>query len=1787
MTEPQKSRNSVESSESAKANRITNVPIPDYASVTPSRTSFLSIRTDKTKAEIPNEPNSDATTSVEPEPDQVSPEMVKKTSLNSSEKSQMPAGEPVYSSPPVPTERTTFSLKPTLSEQTNRLANMKTEVPTDGSKLSLTSPGDTTVTDSSKVSMSSANAQVSNKLANARDSLKLADPFKKSSDASAAITACPASSSLSNTPSPNPSLVSAAITKRSVNLTNIPQPALFGLSTTVDPSKTSMNSTNTEVPQKRPSLSVASVKSAEVELPANPPQAELSAIPSVPPNESLTAAAPPQVKPEPDVLESPNSPPQPNHQASADNFTKSEVKLGDLIEEDEWSNRENHHTSIVSRLIPIAHNSGHSTHHPQRHHHHHKKPPHAEIATQTYRDLNDTDDDMIKPQGDGFAAAGTVVNTALVKGVGDLECNADMDLGVMSRKTLTPDDGSSNAKNLNPDNNANLNQNALNKAATDSSDKPEEGAQGQGKLSAVTGFTDGKTVGDSNSLGARNTLGKGLNDLRGSKDKNQANLLGVKSGKSGRSTAISGVTIDKNNFNPTHPNSDGSDRGRSGGNDSYWKTDGKTNRRTAVSGMVIDKNDFEPTGRTEDSEGSDGGAGGKGKPRKPGDGGGRASDDEDNDGLGNGNTKTRGTEVSGTRIDKEDFDASDSMGDLADFLDRNAVNGNGPDGRNCNRGRSRQRSGSRTCDWRWDDNRYGSERQRSRDRDGGRRDYEEFDSDKNRSQNRDAGRCDWQGGSGSRNCEYDDCRRRPDGERNESWRRRSASCEGSCREQNQEDHYQLGRSVLAPERLQCRQYMTGTSADRQRESLVQTANETQRTSSKSPSDRGCPIDQGGVVEDVEPRRFFSPSKKAAVDEVRQPCPPVRGADPNYGSESKNIRQSPTVSPNPRDPSGGVRSTEPSRKPSESVFEDGRKRTTVRSKLPIEPRSDAPEVNQRLTIRTLSLIRLYNERLENAGRDMTATSSSLREFSAATPGRRSTNQPRSSPTVHRDGQLDRQLKTPVQPARHCNSCYQYTASAPQPVTQEQGIRTGRYEKPSEVQRQSTVQTARPCNFCVGNPAPRSCNPCTKTPTGYPRGLRTGGSSSRGYPDHTETQPSQTVKRTACSPSFTREERFRGREEQVAGSGGSGAHFNLPFPQDCDCFAVLALQYGAPLECAALCKKTKRNQCGNNQLGQEEQTRRTVTGRSNLEQGEQARRSLTKRTNLEQAEQPRRTLSKRQNPITSKVLGGKPRRTIIQRAYLTEPQEEEHDSPISNPIPGTDWKQTQTSSEKLGFTSDHDMVKHDGKHRTIPQPALFGQQVVKTGQPPRSSVQKGRSRSSDKGFRERVREADGRWDERPLSEGCRRSPSEGSLEEARSNVDDEPFIRCSSPVGGFPLESRNNRSTRASFSPVANFSDLPADALRYGSATQQVPLHLQTYQRNYCYNSSQLRHLITNVLKRLEIRNQRKLKLISDIRWAKDEEKHQRKITDDLKSCYLEKADEFEKLQNRSNQLEDFCSDKRMEEFNCTMRRLQRSLAQNVARKRRLLQGASQCLDQTLTAFQKTLENIDDQWMQELTFLRGENAVLDAEYYRTQAAIRQTDTDLTCAKQNVSAIQISSRQRGTTEPTVSAEDTTPTASDLLRDARRDRALYYDQVLSLRKQCKKALKSRSTRTFKHFQQFDQQLGGIGRGLLQVLRKLGETCGMTGSGDRVLAHPVVNCFMLSCRAMKMAVIEETVQQSREEYRKLADSLKRCKFTKYRQADRALQAVADYDVEESLLPRFRQQVSDDLLDVTGCSFPS
>lgn len=279
---------------------------------------------------------------------------------------------------------------------------------------------------------------------------------------------------------------------------------------------------------------------------------------------------------------------------------------------------------------------------------------------------------------------------------------------------------------------------------------------------------------------------------------------------------------------------------------------------------------------------------------------------------------------------------------------------------------------------------------------------------------------------------------------------------------------------------------------------------------------------------------------------------------------------------------------------------------------------------------------------------------------------------------------------------------------------------------------------------------------------------------------------------------------------------------------------------------------------------------------------------------------------------------------------------------------------------------------------------------------------------------------------------------------------------------------------------------------------------------------------------------------------------------------------------------FGRDQKMENYCRHAQRIQQCLAKNVITKHRLMQEARYCLDQTLASFQKTLENIDDQWMQELTFLRGENAVLDAEYYRTQTAIRQLDADLGCANNNEQATTSSQpRQECSPKPVSSFEEPplVPTPEVILREARRDRALYYDQVLSLRLQCKKVLKGRALRTLHHFKHFDQQLVEIGRGLQEVLRRLQEPCLRQGAKEKVLAHPVVSCFALASRGMRLDVIEETVRQAQEEFRKLEESLKRCRSTKSRQTDRALHSLQDYDVEESLLPRFCQQVSEDLMN--------
>ena len=116
------------------------------------------------------------------------------------------------------------------------------------------------------------------------------------------------------------------------------------------------------------------------------------------------------------------------------------------------------------------------------------------------------------------------------------------------------------------------------------------------------------------------------------------------------------------------------------------------------------------------------------------------------------------------------------------------------------------------------------------------------------------------------------------------------------------------------------------------------------------------------------------------------------------------------------------------------------------------------------------------------------------------------------------------------------------------------------------------------------------------------------------------------------------------------------------------------------------------------------------------------------------------------------------------------------------------------------------------------------------------------------------------------------------------------------------NQNDSGCRASFSPTKNLSDLPCDALCSTSVQGSIPLHLQSYQHDYCYDSSQLRYLIINVLKRIEKRFNKKLRLISDIFWANDEKKHQKKATEELHSSYLEKLSVHEELQARKNELE---------------------------------------------------------------------------------------------------------------------------------------------------------------------------------------------------------------------------------------------------------------------------------------------
>ena len=161
---------------------------------------------------------------------------------------------------------------------------------------------------------------------------------------------------------------------------------------------------------------------------------------------------------------------------------------------------------------------------------------------------------------------------------------------------------------------------------------------------------------------------------------------------------------------------------------------------------------------------------------------------------------------------------------------------------------------------------------------------------------------------------------------------------------------------------------------------------------------------------------------------------------------------------------------------------------------------------------------------------------------------------------------------------------------------------------------------------------------------------------------------------------------------------------------------------------------------------------------------------------------------------------------------------------------DWKSTQTSSQKLDFTSDHDMVKHDGRQRILSsaaekrEPKAASAWTAKTSadkgredlpaRMPRKSVEKRREnarlrtprKSRNEGGRSRSRgeveertgrrESSVRGDSRSDSRGCRyRSPLVNSID-AESEGRNER-ARSVSPVsqnGGFLLESVSARSTR---------------------------------------------------------------------------------------------------------------------------------------------------------------------------------------------------------------------------------------------------------------------------------------------------------------------------------------------------------------------------------------------------------
>ncbi|GAU88228.1 hypothetical protein RvY_00968 [Ramazzottius varieornatus] len=364
-----------------------------------------------------------------------------------------------------------------------------------------------------------------------------------------------------------------------------------------------------------------------------------------------------------------------------------------------------------------------------------------------------------------------------------------------------------------------------------------------------------------------------------------------------------------------------------------------------------------------------------------------------------------------------------------------------------------------------------------------------------------------------------------------------------------------------------------------------------------------------------------------------------------------------------------------------------------------------------------------------------------------------------------------------------------------------------------------------------------------------------------------------------------------------------------------------------------------------------------------------------------------------------------------------------------------------------------------------------------------------------------------------------------------------------------------------------------------ARQSNDPRLEVYQPTASYTAVELRLLITRIIKRMENRHRLKSRLRTELGIVRQEQERQVALTDELVNRYNSLTNTYENLKKRKCELECAFSPKRFEEMRCQFQAFKQRLCAEVEKRDSAMDTLMRTTDQTLCLFEKTAQNVEDQWLQELTYLRGENAVLDAEYYRTQAAIRQLETDTKKAAEKTKRT-LNKLPPPCPVPVCLPLNTCPTSARVLSEARRDRALYYDQVLSLRQQFERAVGARNAKTEQHFQQFEQQLVGISKGLQHVLKTLASvTCDMTP----VLTHPVVGCFVASARSMKMDVVEETVTRARQENQRLLEATRNCRKESDDQNELSFAIPEAGQVEYALLPKYRRVVGEEKGHGEGC----